>query len=373
MEDPAMKPSIRFVTTVILLVFLSSVGGCLSDMPFKYEWSTVPQQLDDGWDVSFPEEVGIDPEVLHEINMQFLSEDKYFNAKSLLVVKDGKLVFEAYCRTLDDRDRYGHVQSVTKSVTSLVFGIVMSEGHIDSLDQPLYSIVPEKFPADNGKRFITLRHLLTMTSGLAFDNDVFSVEIYVDRPCDPVRYILKKPLYAIPGERFYYRDCDPHLTSYAIGRLTGETLAKWAKERLFGPLGITEYYWQPDHTGTTMGAHGLHLKPRDMAKIGQMVLNHGRWQSRQIVDSTWVAVSTQRQIETPYRTEPHIYHYGYYWWTVPRWGAFTAWGHGGNFIFVVPARDLVIVMSSMPDTDDDTVGTTLDDFEELIRPLLEHP
>lgn len=368
-----MRSLIRSVINVILSVILIALGGCVSDMPFKYEWSTVPEQLDDGWDVALPEDVGIDPEVLHGIYMRFLSEDQYFNAKSLLVVKDGRLIFEAYCRTPDDRDTYGHMQSATKSVTSLVFGIVMSEGFIDSLDQSLYSIMPEKFPADARKQSITLRHLLTMASGLAFDNDVFSVEIYVDRPCDPVRYILKKPLYAMPGERFYYRDCDPHLISYAIGRLTGKTLAKLAKERLFEPLGIGEYYWQADHAGITMGAHGLHLKPRDMAKIGQMVLDHGRWHDQRIVDSTWVAISTQRQTETQYQTEPHVYHYGYYWWTVPRWGAFTAWGHGGNFIFVVPARDLVIVMSSMPDTDDDTVGTKLDDFEELIRPLLEHP
>jgi CubicO group peptidase (beta-lactamase class C family) len=110
-----------------------------------------------------------------------------------------------------------------------------------------------------------------------------------------------------------------------------------------------------------------------MAKIGQMVLNHGRWQGQQIVDSAWVEVATRRQVDTPYQTEPSVYHYGYYWWVLPRWEAFTAWGHGGSFIFVVPARDMVIVMTSMPDTDDDVVGTKLDDFEELIRPLLEEP
>jgi CubicO group peptidase (beta-lactamase class C family) len=373
MENPVMRATTRFVTALALSVLLISIGGCVSDMPFKFDTSSVPEQLNDGWEVASPEEVDISPEVLDEVHAAFVSEDRYFNAKSLLVVKNGKLVFEAYCRTPDHRDRYGHVASVTKSVTSLVFGIVKSEGYIDSLGQYLYSIMPDKFPADIRKRSITLRHLLTMTSGLAFDNDVFSVEIYVDEPCDPVRYILAKSLYAMPGERFYYRDCDPHLASYVIGRLTGKTEAQWAKERLFEPLGIREYYWQADHTGTTMGAHGLHLRPRDMAKIGQLVLNHGRWQDQRIVDSTWVAASTRRQVDTPHQTEPHVYHYGYYWWVLPRWEAFTAWGHGGNFIFIAPAKDMVIVMTSMPDTDDDTVGTQLDGFEELIRPLLEQP
>jgi CubicO group peptidase (beta-lactamase class C family) len=372
-ENRAMTFAARLLITAILTASSIALSGCVSDMPFKIETSSVPEQLNDGWEVASPEEVNIDPGILNEIHREFASEDRYFNAKSLLVVKNGKLVFEAYCRSLDDRDRYGHVQSVTKSITSLVFGIVKSEGYIDSLDERLYSVMPKKFPADTRKRSITFRHLLTMTSGLDFDNDVFSVEIYADKPRDPAKYILSKPLYAMPGERFYYRDCDAHLVSCAIGRLTGKSEARWARERLFEPLGITEYYWDTDHTGTPMGPYGLHLKPRDMAKIGQLVLDHGRWRGRQVVDSAWVAVSTRRQVDTEYTTEPHVYHYGYYWWVLPRWGAFTASGHGGNFILVSPAQEMVVIMTSMPDTDDDTVGTKLEDFERLISPLLEQP
>jgi CubicO group peptidase (beta-lactamase class C family) len=367
MENQVMK----LLIISLALTFLAFFSRCVSDAPFKFKSSTVPEQLNDGWEVASPEDVNISREAIDKVYAEFISEDRYFNAKSLLVVKNGKLVFEAYCRTLKDRNRYGHVQSATKSVTSLVFGIVKSEGYIDSVDQLLYSIIPDKFPSDVRKRSITLRHLLTMTSGLSFDNDVFSVEIYADKPSDPVKYILKKPLYAMPGEKFYYRDADPHLISYVIQRLTGKTEEQWAKERLFDPLGIQEYYWDSDHTGTTMGAHGLHLKPRDMAKIGQMVLDHGRWKGSQIVDSTWIAVSTQKQMETSWQTEPHVYYYGYYWWILPRWQSFAAWGHGGNFIFLVPGKEMVIVMTSMPDVDDDVVGTMLDGFEELISPLLE--
>jgi CubicO group peptidase (beta-lactamase class C family) len=366
-----MRSSARLTITGILLISLGFLSGCVSDAPFKFVGSTVPEQLNDGWEVASPEEVDISQEALNQVYSAFVSEDRYYNAKSLLVVKSGKLVFEAYCRTPKDRDRYGHVQSATKSVTSLLFGIAMTAGYIDSLDQPLYSVIPDKFPPDPLKRSITLRHLLTMTSGLSFDNDDFSLEIYADKPGDPVKHILKKPLYAPPGEKFYYRDADPHLVSYAIQRLTGKSEEEWAEERLFGPLGIRDYYWDSDHTGTTTGAYGLHLKPRDLAKIGQMVLDHGRWQGRQVVDSSWVAASTQKQVETDHKTEPHVYHYGYYWWILPRWNAFTAWGAGGSFIFVLPEKQMVIVMTSLPDVDDDVVGTTLDEFEELISPLLE--
>jgi len=366
-----MKSIIMILIIALTFTGLALLIRCVSDAPFKFESAIVPEQLNDGWQVASPEDVNINQQALDKIYAAFISEDQYFNAKSLLVVKNGKLVFETYCRSPRDRDRFGHVQSVTKSITSLIFGIVKSEGYIDSLDETLYSIIPDKFPSDVTKQSITLRHLLTMTSGLSFDNNVFSVEIYADKPSDPIKYILKKPLYANPGEQFYYRDCDPQLISYAIQRLTGKTEQQWAKERLFESLEIRDYYWDSDHKGTTMGAHGLHLKPRDMAKIGQLVLDHGRWNGSQIVDSTWIAVATQKQIETLFQTKPYVYDYGFYWWIVPRWQAFTTWGHGGNFIFVVPEKEMVVVMTSMPDVDDDVVGTKLDDFEELISPLLE--
>ncbi|MDH3199167.1 MAG: beta-lactamase family protein [Candidatus Krumholzibacteria bacterium] len=359
------------IPLVLALVAATALCGCAPDAAFKIAGPTVPEQLNDGWRIAKPGDVGVSAQVLDAIHADLVSEDRYYNAKSLLVVKDGLLVFETYCRDPRDRDRYGHVQSVAKSVTSLAFGELRAQGVVDSLDQTLYAILPDAFPDDADKRTITLRHLLTMRSGLSFDNEVFSTEIYGRSPVDPARYILLKPLYALPGERFYYRDCDPHLISYAVRALTGAPLDRWAEQYLFKPLGIRDYYWEPDHAGTTMGAHGLHLKPRDMAKIGQLVLDRGRWNGCQIVDSTWVDESTRRQVADAYRAGPDTYDYGYYWWIVPRWQAFTAWGHGGNFILVVPAQRLVVVMTSMPDTDDDLVGTRLETFLELVRPLLD--
>jgi CubicO group peptidase (beta-lactamase class C family) len=370
-ENPVKETSLVFRLVWPVLVLLLSVSGCVADKPFKFPSTIVPEQLDDGWDVASPVDVGISQAALDEIYAMFLSEDRYYNAKSLLVVKDSKLVFEAYCRTPADRDTYGHIQSVTKSITSLVFGIVQTTGAVDSLEQPLYSIIPEKFPADEAKHSITLRHLLTMSSGLAFDDDDFSVEIYANKPDDPIRYILNKPLYDQPGASFYYRDCDPHLLSFAIWRLTGQTEEQWAAERLFAPLEIGDYYWDTDHTGTTMGAHGLHLKPRDLAKIGQLVLDFGRWRGNQVVDSAWIATSTGKQVETGYSSGPEMRHYGYYWWVLPYWQAIEAWGHGGNYILIQPKHNIVIVLTSLPDADNDIVATRPEQFHELIRPLLD--
>jgi CubicO group peptidase (beta-lactamase class C family) len=366
-----MKSVLTFLCLIMQSIYVLFLSGCVSDAPFKFEGTTVPQQLQDGWQVASPEDVNISQAALDEVYKNFVSEDRFLNAISLLVVKNDRLVFEAYCRSTDDRDRLGHIASVTKSITSLAFGIVQSEGFIDSVEQRLYDIMPEKFPPDTQKRLITLQHLFTMRSGLLFDNDDFSLEILVDKPNDPIKYILEKSKYAAPGEKFYYRDCDPHLISYAIRRLTGKTLEQWTRERLFNPLGIVNYHWESDHTGTTLGAFGLWLKPRDMAKIGQMVLDHGQWKGVQIVDSSWVALSTQKQVETEDNTEPYIYHYGYYWWVIPRWTAFSAWGAGGNYIFIMPSKEMIIVMTSTTDVDGELFDQTLPSFEELIRPLLE--
>jgi CubicO group peptidase (beta-lactamase class C family) len=365
-----MKSMMRSVIPSLLVVSCGIFIDCAKDAPFKVADTTLPDPLNDGWEVALPEDVSLRKTALDRVYADFLSENRYFNAKSLLVIKNGKLVFETYCGSPRDRDRYNHVASVTKSVTSLVLGIVRSEGYFASLDQTLYSLIPEKFTSDEVKRSITIRQILTMTSGISFDNDVFALEIHGDKPADPIRHILEKPMVAAPGELFYYRDCDPYLIGYAIQKVTGKSEEKWAKERLFDPLGIKDYYWFTDHTGTTTGPYGLHLKPRDMAKIGQLVLDHGSWRGVQIVDSTWISVSTQKQVETGYRTEPHVYDYGYYWWILPRWNAFTAWGHGGNYIFIAPEKRMVIVMTSMPDVEDGAVGTLLEGFEDLIQPLL---
>jgi hypothetical protein len=128
MEDWLMKSVIKNLILALLFACLLFLFGCVSDAPFKFESSIVPEQLNDGWQVASPEDVNISQQALDKIYADFISEDQYFNAKSLLVVKNGKLVFEAYCRSPKDRDRFGHVQSGTKNITSLVFGIIKSEG-----------------------------------------------------------------------------------------------------------------------------------------------------------------------------------------------------------------------------------------------------
>ncbi|MBC8436253.1 MAG: serine hydrolase [Bacteroidetes bacterium] len=184
-----------------------------------------------------------------------------------------------------------NMQSSTKSVTSLVFGIARDMGYFNSLDQKLYDIIPEEFDANLNKRDITLRHLMTMKSGLEFNNDDFATELHMKEPKNQLKYILAKSLYANPGALWWYRDCDPQLLGGAILKKSGMLLEEIADEKLFGPIGITDYYWEKNADGHNWAAQALFMRPRDMARIGKLVLNKGMWNGQQLVSEEWIEQS----------------------------------------------------------------------------------
>lgn len=355
----------RAIHPTLLAVAALACGCTWLDEPYKFRGPTVPEALDDGWEVARPEEVGLDPAILAGIHDELLREDRHFATLGFLVAKDGKLVFETYLRDPADRDHVQHLQSVTKSVTSLVYGVARGRGIAPGLDATLCSIVGEACDGlDPRKRAITLRQLLTMRSGIAFSNDEFSMEMWVDRPADPLRHILAKPLFAAPGERFEYRDADPQLVAYALETLTGRRERDLAREWLFEPLGIRDVHWDVGTGGVTMGAHGLHLRPRDLAKLGQLALDGGAWKGTPVVPEDWLAEATVRQSES----DLDDFGYGYYWWIVPELAGFAAWGHGGQFALAIPSRRLLLVQVARPDGE--VHGSHLSDFVELVRPLL---
>jgi CubicO group peptidase (beta-lactamase class C family) len=263
--------------SVLAVLAVLTLAGCLFDQDFKHRNTTVPAPLDDGWEIATPESVGLAPQALAAIHDELLKPDRFVGTLGFLVIKDNKLVFETYLRDPADRDHVQHMQSTTKSVTSIVFGMGRDQGWMPALDTPVCTILASSCAGlDARKQAIALEHLLTMRSGLDFDNDVFSVEMWVEKPANPIRYILDKPLYATPGTVYYYRDADPQLISYALQALTGRNEESLAAEFLFGPLGIRDYYWDHGEHGESMGAHGLHLRPRDLAKIGQLMLDEWR-------------------------------------------------------------------------------------------------
>ena len=343
------------------------LGGCVGEGALKLDDNRTPADLDDDWEIATPASQSIDPVAIDDAYQRFFSDDEFRNGISLLVIRNGLLVAEGYARRMSDRSELEAVQSVTKSISSLLTGIAIDEGLVSSLDLTINDIYPDKLTDHSDWQGISLKHLLTMSSGIDFDNDHFAVELATEEPADTIDYILSKPGYSTPGAEFFYRDADPHLLSYALQKLSGQSLADYAKTRLFEPLNITHYDWLRDDNGISFGAYGAFLIPRDLAKIGQMVLQGGVWNGQQIVSSDWINQSTQKQIENTLPTTED-YDYGFYWWIIPELNAYTAWGHGGNFITVIPDKQMVVVLTSFPNSGTEA-GSHLDEFMLVLRKL----
>lgn len=250
------------------------------------------------------------------------------------------------------------VRSVTKSIVALLVGIAIEEGAIKSLDTPALDYFPEYADLQTPeRRRITLRHLLTMGSGLHWDEETYpysdprNSEIAMDRAADPYRYVLSQAIEAAPGARFKYSGGDVAIMAAVLSRATKTPLDAYAETKLFGPLGIAKVEWHRDAKRVPYAASGLRMAPRDMAKIGRMMLQDGRWEGRQVVPAAWVKASIQPHAQVD--PDPKCgTRYGYFWWlyagcqlTPPQpWAA--AVGNGGQRIVLVPERDLVLVMTS---------------------------
>jgi CubicO group peptidase (beta-lactamase class C family) len=336
------------------LWLFSQCLGCLTDPQIKVPFpGAEPLEMSDGWELSTPEAEGLDPVQVKRVYEDFFSEERFPTLRSLLIVRHGKLVAEGYSRDPRDRDRFHHVQSVTKSVTSLLVGIAQAEGLVGSLDTPLYDLMPEHFDEDMGKRAITLRHVLTMRTGLEFGNKEAETGPYIYSGGSSVAYVLRRPLVSEPGASFYYHDLNPQLASGVLQVATGMAPEAYAQERLFGPLGIRDYQWEKHADGLNFGAFGLWLRPRDMAKIGQLMLQEGVWDGRQIVPREWIEASTRIYANGDY---------GYYWWISQENRVYRASGDGGQRIFVDEGNNLVIVLTGDPGSKSWVLSQGMDDL-----------
>ena len=287
------------------------------------------------------------------------------NIHAVLVARGGKLVFERYFRGPDeiqsrrvgpvafDADTLHDMKSVSKAVASLAIGIAIDRGLIKGVDQPLFSFFPELADlATPDKDRLRLVHALTMTMGLRWveatpetgdeDND----EARMHRSADPCRFVLGLPATQPPGQSFFYNTGALTLLSAIVRKATGQPLDDFARSALLEPLGITDAPWVRVKGDTDAGG-GLRLRPRDMVKLGQLVLAGGQWQGRQIVSKAWIEEST-----TAKTVASSTYSYGYLWWLgrssfndrVLPWPA--ALGRGGQSIRIVPALDLVVAVTA---------------------------
>ena len=365
---------------ILLCVLLATVPSACGLSPA----AVVPDQTGDGWQVASPSEVGLDAAKLERAAARIRDED-YPNVHSLLVVKDGKLAFEAYFpgytwsysgkdfrgdRVDFDRDTTHNLASVTKSFTSALIGIAIDQGLIGGVEDRVFDYFPEYARFRVGaKEVMTLEDLLTMRSGLECNemelgyDDSRNDLIKLFSVPDPIEYILAKPLVAEPGTRWYYSGGNTNLLGEVIRQATGQRMDAYADEHLFGPLGITNYEWDYINSDMIHASGNLQLRPRDMAKFGALYLNGGEWNGQQIVSRKWVEASTRAHARPSWGGG-----YGYQWWLrtydagPEPVDAFYAAGWGGQKIVILPDLDMVVVFTGGNYVDEDPADEIISSF-----------
>lgn len=323
-----------------------------------------PVARDDGWPVASADvDKLIDRDALCRMADRLATTS---NVHAVVAARGGRLVFERYFSGDEqvpgrlyghriehvrfDADTLHNMKSASKSVMSLAVGIAIDRGLIRSVNQPIFDFFPELSDLrSQEKDRIQLVHALTMSMGLKwveatpatgdYDND----EARMHMASDPCRYVLGLPVTAPVGQTFFYNTGALALVSAVLRRATGLPLDEFIRVNLFEPLGITHAEWET-YRGEVDAGGGLHLRPRDMAKLGQLVLAGGRWNDRQIVSRAWIETSTTAKL-----TATDNQSYGYLWWLgrARLNGREVHWigalGRGGQYIRIVPELDLVVV------------------------------
>ncbi len=360
-----------------LITLLLSLSSCDFFPPNKDEPNSsipIPEATNDGWEVASLNSVGMDAAQFVQL-MNRLDQIEEHQIHSILVVKEGKLVFEVYYpgRKFNlgqytgengyDMNDLHVLCSATKSVTSALLGIAIDKGVISSVEQRVFDFFPEYTDLltqepDKGK--MTIKHLLTMTSGLTYDDESLP---YTDRnndmnrfysSSDPIQFLLARPLFAQPGTVFDYDNCNTNILGQIISKAVGKRIDAFAKEYLFDKLGIERLQWQIVRNNVVLCSGDLHLRPRDMAKFGLLFLNKGEWKGEQVISSNWCDISTAVFLNpNDYNHEfPWANGYGYQWWqktyfsNSKSYHSYFATGWGGQNIIIIPELNLVIVTTA---------------------------
>lgn len=304
------------------------------------EVPVAPQREVPAWSTRPPGAYGFDRE---RLGSAFRSAASLPNLTSLVVARHGRVVGEAYWDGMS-AERTVNVKSVSKSVLSALVGIALREGHIESLDEPVATYLPEYFDAgiDPRKRRITLRNLLTMRSGLETTSFGNYGAWVASR--DWVGSALARPVVDEPGGRMIYSTGSAHVLSAVLTQATGMSTLEFARRHLFQPLGVRLGGWQRDPGGIYFGGNNMRLSPRALFRFGQLYLNGGHRGGHWFFPPGWVEESWTSRVGSRWND----YGYGYYWWsrTMSDHRVNFAWGFGGQYVFVVPDLELVVVATS---------------------------
>ena len=290
-------------------------------------------------------DLGFDPALGETLIASLLN---YPAATGVCVVRNGQLAFE-YHRNGYDAGTLVNIRSVTKSVTGTLVGIALERGDLASVDLTVGDLIPDRITpdADPAVAGITMRSFLTMTSGLQWDTAgdwlmLLAAENWVENT-------LRQPIVAPEGEVFLYNTGGSHLIGVMLATAIGQPLEEYAEAFLFAPLGIRRGDWMRSPQGEVNGGSGLELLPSDTAKLGQLLLDRGAWSGTQILPANYATDATTQQSDGESITGGNIgVPYGFQWWITDGTGydAFFGLGFGGQYVYVVPELDLVVVVAA---------------------------
>ncbi|MEO9484608.1 MAG: serine hydrolase [Ekhidna sp.] len=343
----------RKIASVFFILLLTLNLGCKTsrDAISNYEYKP-PEKQADGWNVSTLSDQNIDVAPILELVNSILN-DRYTDIHSLLISRNGDLVFEEYFNGFDSDD-FHVLFSATKSYSSTLIGLAIEAGHIASVDEPIAHFFTDKAALfTEEKREITLADLLTMTAGFQWDEwttsglSLANSHEQMMQSVSQVDYVLGLPLVSKPGTNFTYNTGLSNLMAPIIETATGESIAHYMQQELFSKLDITNYRWQTvidDYPSTGGSRGGLEMKPRDMIKLGQLFLDGGTWKGEQVISSTWVSEALKPRI-----SESEHINYGYQWWNRTYFSKngvsvieYDAVGDGGQWIFIFPEYELIV-------------------------------
>lgn len=338
----------NFRKTTFLFSFLALVLSCQIEAQSLYTY-TKPETTDDGWKTNDLKTHVINPELINKMFIELKSEKHEIH--SILVVKDEELILEEYFDTYS-RNTQHDLRSVTKSIRSILAGIAIDKGYIESLDDPFLKYLKSHSPKknkDHRKEEISIRDLMTMSTGLEcndWDRKSKGQEDRVYKKKDWIQYTLDLPVVNDPGEVSNYCSMGAILLAEIISQSSGMEIDEFAQVYLFKPLGIENVSW--GHTSKKKiisSGKRVFMTPRDMAKIGQLILNEGNWKGKQIVSADWVNQSTTA------KTKITNIDYGFLWWNIPFkykdqiFSSVVGTGNGGQYIMILSDLNLIAVFT----------------------------
>lgn len=316
----------------------------------KNKSTDTPLALNDGWIIGSLEDVKINPEPLSKM-IDSINAKSLVNTHSVLIAKENKLVFETYFDGFNANIPHD-LRSASKSISSAIIGIAIDDGVIESVDERLYDFIPSEYQytKDSLKSKIKLKHLLKMSSGLAVNKEA-SEDNYQSNSDAWLKTVLEAPVVNEPGTYSDYGSANPFLLGVYLNERLEQPLQTYMDQKLFAPLGITNYInFTDDSDSIPYFGGGMLLTPRDMLKFGQLYLNKGQWNGKRILSKSWVEESFGKYVRL--QDYPDKNQYGYLWWhdTYEVNGkeieSIEARGAGGQFIFIVPELESVVVITA---------------------------